>query len=141
MPVLHEKVREHRERLRISQAALARAAGVPRSQLAIFESGGNITLSTLQKILGQLPGLRLDVLQTGFDVDEARRAALQMQDVAQELHAAAGRLAEVLGAAGGPAPGGGGATRHEAGIGEEQRERLLKAVRTFKEERRRSRDK
>lgn len=86
----------------ISQAAFARAAGVPRSQLAIFETGGSITLITLRKILDQLTAVRLDLVPADFDPAEAQRAAAEVQDLALALHQATGRLAATLAAR--PAP-------------------------------------
>lgn len=86
----------------ISQAAFARAAGVPRSQLAIFESGGSITLITLRKILEQLPAVRLELIPADFDPTEVQRAAAEVQELALALHQAAGRLAATLNTA--PAP-------------------------------------
>ena len=92
----------------ISQAAFARAAGVPRSQLAIFETGGSVTLITLRKILEQLPAVRLDLVPADFDPAEAQRAAAEVQDLALALHQATGRLAATLaakpGAVTAPAP-------------------------------------
>ena len=118
--MIHDKIREARVQRGISQAKLARVAEVPRSQLAIFEAGGNITISTLQKLIAQLPGLRMDVIPSDLDVDEARRIATEMQQLAAHMHAVAGTLLQVLAGAvppskpsTAPLPGGGGATRFD----------------------------
>jgi transcriptional regulator with XRE-family HTH domain len=56
--MLHDDVRQARIDHGLSQLKLARQAGIPRSQLLKFESGGNITLETLRRILRQLPNLK-----------------------------------------------------------------------------------
>lgn len=56
--MLQEEIRRARIDHGFSQAELARLAGVPRERLRQLESGGNVTLETLQKILAQLPNLR-----------------------------------------------------------------------------------
>jgi transcriptional regulator with XRE-family HTH domain len=55
--LLHEAVQAARKDLRMSQKRLAELAGIQRRQLATLESGGNITLATLRKVLAHLPNL------------------------------------------------------------------------------------
>jgi DNA-binding XRE family transcriptional regulator len=55
--LLHEAVLKARKDLGLSQKRLAELAGVQRKQLATLEKGGNITLSTLRKVLSHLPNL------------------------------------------------------------------------------------
>jgi transcriptional regulator with XRE-family HTH domain len=43
--------------LKLSQKKLAEQAGIQRRQLATLESGGNVTLNTVRKVLAQLPNL------------------------------------------------------------------------------------
>jgi transcriptional regulator with XRE-family HTH domain len=95
--VLHEKAVQERKRLGISQAAFARSAGVPRSQLAIFETGGSVTLSTLRRIVEHLPSLRLDLIPAEIDLDEALRAAIELENLTRAASDAASRLVAALG--------------------------------------------
>ena len=55
--LLHEAVKKARKDLKLSQKRLAELAGIQRRQLATLESGGNITLATLRKVLVHLPNL------------------------------------------------------------------------------------
>ena len=55
--LLHEAVKKARMDLRLSQKKLSEMAGIQRRQLATLEAGGNITLSTLRKVLAHLPNL------------------------------------------------------------------------------------
>jgi transcriptional regulator with XRE-family HTH domain len=55
--LLHEAVKKARKDLRLSQKSLAEMAGIQRKQLATLETGGNITLATLRKVLVHLPNL------------------------------------------------------------------------------------
>ncbi len=127
--MIHQKVREERERLGISQSALARSTGVPRSQIVLFESGGNVTLSTLDRILAEIPTLRHEVSRTDLDLDTAREAAAELQALAEQMKAAAAKVIAALSpkplsappppepktpAAKGPLPGGGGAEIYDA---------------------------
>ena len=122
--MIHQKVREERERLGISQSALARATGVPRSQIVLFESGGNVTLSTLDRILAEIPTLRHDVFRTDLNFDAAREAAAELQALAEQMQAAASKVIAELEPKplpppppkpkAGPLPGGGGAEIYDA---------------------------
>lgn len=114
--MLNEKIRRERERLGIQRTQLARDAGVPRSQLIIFEDGGNVTLSTLEKILAQLPTLRLDVLPANLDLDAAVKAAVDVQKLVRNLDAAMGNLIATLGGTPLEEPRGGGAERYDGAL-------------------------
>jgi len=56
--MLHIEIRKARVEAKLSQAALARLAGVPRRTLVDLENGGNFTRDTLLKLIAQLPKLR-----------------------------------------------------------------------------------
>jgi transcriptional regulator with XRE-family HTH domain len=60
--MLHEEIRAARLKAGLSQEALARAAGIPRNQVARAERGENITLDTLRKIAVQLPVDQLSLI-------------------------------------------------------------------------------
>ena len=47
---LHELVRARRVALGLSQAEVARRAGIQQRQVSLFERGGDVTLSTLTKL-------------------------------------------------------------------------------------------
>lgn len=53
----NDAIRAARNDMGYSQKRLAELAKVQRRQLATLESGGNVTLSTLRKVLAQLPNL------------------------------------------------------------------------------------
>lgn len=53
--------------LKLSQKKLAEMAGIQRRQLATLESGGNVTLNTLRKVLVHLPNLESFEIE-GVDV-------------------------------------------------------------------------
>jgi transcriptional regulator with XRE-family HTH domain len=96
---IHEEVRNAREALGITPAELARRAGVPRSLIGRFESGGNITVDTLEKLVTQLP--TLDVLHFGAvnvlpagQVPDLPTVIRDHAAAAHALIAAATRLAE-----------------------------------------------
>lgn len=55
--LLHQAVQKARKDIGLSQKKLAELAGIQRRQLATLEKGGNITLSTLRKVLAHLPNL------------------------------------------------------------------------------------
>jgi transcriptional regulator with XRE-family HTH domain len=111
--MLHEDVRLARIEHGLSQLRLSQLAGVPRSQLRKFESGGNITLDTLRKILRQLPNLksaRLDAVE--LQLEQTDVGALRVQ--LTELAATATRVLGLLDGAQAHAPA--GATRFEGGL-------------------------
>lgn len=70
--MIRERARRAREEAELSQRAVAEQAGIPRSQLQIFENGGNVTLETVEKALNVL-GLKLAAVSTG-DIAAARKA-------------------------------------------------------------------
>lgn len=53
--MLHEEIRAARLKAGLTQEALAKAAGIPRNQIARAERGENITIDTLRKIAVRLP--------------------------------------------------------------------------------------
>jgi transcriptional regulator with XRE-family HTH domain len=56
---MHDDIVKAREALGLSQAGLARRAGISRSRLQDLESGENVTLDTLRKVVAVLPNLKL----------------------------------------------------------------------------------
>jgi len=72
------EVKEARIAAGLSQVALARLAGVPRKQVVSLETGENVTLSTVRKIVSKLPNLKSVnlggfELLTGHDISSVRR--------------------------------------------------------------------
>ena len=55
---LNDAVKKARKELGLSQQKLAEMAGIQRRQLATLESGGNVTLATVRKVIAQLPNLQ-----------------------------------------------------------------------------------
>lgn len=53
-PTLHEALRARRSELGLSQAEVARRSGIQQRQVSLFERGGDVTLSTLQKLVKAL---------------------------------------------------------------------------------------
>jgi transcriptional regulator with XRE-family HTH domain len=145
--MFHERLRDARHARGLTQQRLAKLADVPRSQLQKLERGDNVTLATIQKTIGQLTGLRLDVVPESLDVGEIQRNALDVRRILVELLAAVERLIYATGASAGatgastgplppsdavatqgPLPGAGGATRHESGIDPQLLDRLEKEL-------------
>ena len=89
--MLHEQIREARIQAGLTQVKLARMAGVPRSQLRKFEEGGNITLTTLRKIVEQLPDLpplelgAVQIRAGGVDPAVVHEMARQLMAMAKQL--------------------------------------------------------
>lgn len=85
--MMHERIRQARIDLGLSQVQLAQRAGVPRERLRTLESGGNVTMETFEKIVAHLPNLKelpfggVNVNITGVDV-EAFRAAIAASEAA-----------------------------------------------------------
>ena len=131
--MISRRFRDLRESQGKTQRDIAEGGGFPRSQLQLLERGANVTLTTLQKAVSQLDGMRVDIIPAGLDVEEIRRAATEMREIATQLTAVSDRLLHAVGSAPapapaeGPLPGGGGATRHEAGI-DPSRVRRLEAL-------------
>ena len=138
--MLNEDVRAARLAAGLSQAELARRAGIPRPQLRFLEDGGNVTIATIRKVAAVLPNLKrvslgeVEITTPNPDLEEARRAALDLFDVAKRLMAALGAAppSERLAASKPPAPGGGGATRHES---MDDHERRAKEIQHERDER------
>jgi transcriptional regulator with XRE-family HTH domain len=61
--LLHQELRKAREELGITQAELAKRAGIPRNQIVRAEKGENITLDTLRTIVAHLPVESLTLLE------------------------------------------------------------------------------
>ena len=85
--MMHERIRQARIELGLSQVQLAQRAGVPRERLRTLESGGNVTMETFEKIVAHLPNLKelpfggVNVNITGVDI-EAFRAAIAASEAA-----------------------------------------------------------
>jgi len=85
--MIHERVRQARIERNLSQVQLAELAGVPRERVRTLERGGNVTLSTFEKIVAQLPNLKeliiggVRVTISGVDVEDVR-AAIAEADLA-----------------------------------------------------------
>ena len=95
---LHEQVRAARIDLGLSQLKLSQLSGVPRSQLRIFEQGGNITLQTFAKLASHLPNL--EVVSMGPVELELRHADLVvLRGAMLEVAEAAMRAVKMLDAA------------------------------------------
>ena len=101
--MLKDDVRAARLAAGLSVSEVARRAGIPRKQVQKIENGGNVTMDTLRQIAVALPNLTrvmlggMEIVLANADLEEARRAALDLFDVAKRLLAA-------LGAAPAPAP-------------------------------------
>jgi predicted transcriptional regulator len=67
---LHEEIRRARKELRFSQSELAKLAGIQRRQISNLENDRNVTLSTVRKVLAQLPNIQpftLSAVQVEFE--------------------------------------------------------------------------
>jgi hypothetical protein len=71
-------------------------ANVPRQQVYALERGANVTLDTLRRIAEVIPNLNrvilggMEIVTANEDLDEARRAVLDLFDVTKRLVAALG---------------------------------------------------
>ena len=89
--MLYDRVRQARIDLNVSQAQLARLAGVPRESVRTLESGGNVTLETFEKIVAHLPNLKeltlggVQVAIKGIDVAEIRAAVADAEAATRRL--------------------------------------------------------
>lgn len=163
--MISRRFRDLRESQRKTQREISDGGGFPRSQLQILEAGGNVTLATLEKAISQLDGMRLEIIPAGLDVEEIRRATADLREIASQLLAVSDRVLQALGgappppaasasasagsatastpatstavsaAAERPLPGGGGATRHEAGVDPALLDRLEKELEEAKRKR------
>jgi DNA-binding XRE family transcriptional regulator len=87
---MRTEVREARIKAGLTQAGLARLAGVQRKQVIALESGKNVTLATVERIAAKLPGLQyLDVggvtLRLGTKYDDSRKELTQAIDLLQTV--------------------------------------------------------
>jgi transcriptional regulator with XRE-family HTH domain len=87
------QLREARRLGKLTQNELAERAGLPRSRIQMVEDGGNVTIGTLEKVIAQLPALR--VLTLG-GVDFVAIDRIAAQTAVEGVLANAGRLAELL---------------------------------------------
>jgi transcriptional regulator with XRE-family HTH domain len=94
------QLREARKLGKLTQNELAERAGLPRSRIQMVEDGGNVTIGTLEKVIAQLPGLRVLTLG-GVDFVAIDRIATQA--AVEGVLTNAGRLAELLDTRGLPA--------------------------------------
>ena len=91
VPMIHERVRQARIERNLSQVQLAEMAGVPRERVRTLERGGNVTLSTFEKIVSQLPNLReliiggIRVTISGVDVEDVRAAIAEADQASRRL--------------------------------------------------------
>lgn len=90
--LLHEAVRKARQDLGMTQKQLADLAGVQRKQLGTLEKGGNVTLSTLRKILSQLPNLET------FSLDAVTATVRRQVPAAEKAKAVESAMNLMLGA-------------------------------------------
>lgn len=94
--MIHDDVKAAREAAGLSVSEVAKRAEVPRQQVYALERGGNVTLDTLRRIASVIPNLErvtlggMNILTANEDLDEARRAAVDLLDVAKRLIAALG---------------------------------------------------
>lgn len=100
---LHEQVRQARIEHGLTQVKLAQLAGVPRTQLRVFEEGGNITMQTFLKIVTHLPNLKmvqagpLDLELRHADPDTLRNADVaEIREAMAELMEATRRVVTLL---------------------------------------------
>lgn len=89
--MIHERVRQARIERNLSQVQLAEMAGVPRERVRTLERGGNVTLSTFEKIVSQLPNLKeliiggVRVTISGVDVEDVRAAIAEADQASRRL--------------------------------------------------------
>jgi transcriptional regulator with XRE-family HTH domain len=89
--MINERVRQARIERNLSQVQLAERAGVPRERVRTLERGGNVTLSTFEKIVAQLPNLKeliiggIRVTISGVDVEDVRAAIAEADQASRRL--------------------------------------------------------
>jgi transcriptional regulator with XRE-family HTH domain len=89
--MIHERVRQARIERNLSQVQLSELAGVPRERVRTLERGGNVTLSTFEKIVAQLPNLKeliiggVRVTISGVDVEDVRAAIAEADQASRRL--------------------------------------------------------
>lgn len=100
--LLNEAVQKARKDLGLSQKRLSELAGIQRRQLATLESGGNVTLATVRKVIAHLPnleGFTLDgvpatVKREASREERAKVVASAMQILQTALHSLVDAVAE-----------------------------------------------
>ena len=96
--MIHDDVKQAREAAGLSVTDVARMAEVPRQQVYALEQGANVTIDTLRRIASVIPNLNrvtlggMEITTANFDLEEARRAALDLFDVAKRLMTALGTV-------------------------------------------------
>ena len=124
--MFHEQFREARVAAGLSISEVARLAGVPRKQVYELEKGSNVTVETLRRIAAVIPNLKrvtlggMEVVVDNADLEEARRAALDLFDVAKRLLSALGASPRSPSAAR-AAPEPAGAVRYSGGTEDDRR--------------------
>jgi transcriptional regulator with XRE-family HTH domain len=94
--MVQHDVKQAREAAGLSVSDVSRLADVPRQQVYALERGANVTLDTLRRIASVIPNLNrvmlggMEIVTADADLEEARRAALDLFDVARRLMAALG---------------------------------------------------
>jgi predicted transcriptional regulator len=96
--MLENDIKLAREAAGLSVTDVAKLANVPRQQVYALENGANVTLDTLRRITSVIPNLErltlgsVELVTANEDLEEARRAALDLFDVARRLVAALGAI-------------------------------------------------
>jgi predicted transcriptional regulator len=144
--MLEEDVKRAREEAGLSVSEVARMANVPRQQVYALERGANVTLDTLRRIAEVIPNLNrvilggMEIVTANEDLDEARRAVLDLFDVTKRLVAALGVMSAKPASAARQAAHPPDGMVHYGGTGSETErrtaERLEKMVRQGKHKRR-----
>jgi transcriptional regulator with XRE-family HTH domain len=117
--MIHDDIRAARLAAGLSVTELAQRCGVTRKLIHDLEGGANVTLETLRRVVQVMPNLQrvtlggLEIVTANADLEEARRAALDLFDDAK-------RLISALGASPAPPPAekphtAAGAVRFEGG--------------------------
>jgi DNA-binding XRE family transcriptional regulator len=87
---MRTEVREARIKAGLTQAGLARLAGVQRKQVIALESGKNVTLATVERIAAGLPELQYlaigsVTLRLAINFDESRKELTEANDLVQSV--------------------------------------------------------
>ena len=90
-----EQIREARLKAGLSEAKLCRQAGINRTQLRLLERDRNVALSTLIKVVAQLPELTHLRLRPAAPLPMMDTNAVR--DVVAEIESSLGRLREMMG--------------------------------------------
>jgi transcriptional regulator with XRE-family HTH domain len=81
--MIHQQIAQERRRLGLTQRKLAHLAGVTQAQLNRLETGKNVTLETVQKVVTVLPRLEYRLVDAGVSeaaeaIHEATASLVQM---------------------------------------------------------------